>query len=78
MKLRWRGLGHQASSFTFAAFAASRALNLSHMHDKALVPAFADQIDAVMRLDLEGDARADDFDAFDVDRHRLPAGVAAR
>src|SRR5690349_14710732 len=40
-------------------------------HDDALVRAFADELDAVMRLHLEGDAAAVDRGAFGVDRHGL-------
>ena len=32
--------------------------------------AFADQVESIMRLDPECDARSDDRDAFDIDRHR--------
>ncbi len=75
-----RGVGfqHHANSFTFAAFAATRALNLSHGDDEALMPALADQIDAVMRPDLERHARPGDFDAFDVDRHRHARAASPR
>src|ERR1700761_377107 len=39
---------------------------------EAFVTTFADKIDAVVRLDIEGDAVADDLGQFDIDRHRHP------
>src|ERR1051326_1552274 len=44
--------------------------------DETLVAAFADRVDAVVRLDLEGDAVADDFADFNIHppRHFRPRG----
>src|SRR5215510_14588956 len=39
-------------------------------HDVTLMTALADRVDAVMRLDLEGDAGALDRHALGLDRHR--------
>ena len=73
-----RGFGHQANSAHLRGFRRQARIELVPHHDKALVPAFADEIDAVMRLDLEGDARPGDLGAFDVDRHRLPRQESPR
>ena len=68
----WRlGFGHHATSRqSFAAFGREPRIEFVPHHDETLVPALADQIDAVMRLDREGHTLAGHRDAFDIDRHR--------
>src|SRR5580658_9231857 len=54
----------------FRGFGRHACIEFVPRNDEAFVTAFADEIDAVMRLYLESDALTGDFDALGFRRHR--------